>query len=325
MVTHWTRAALATLTLLGAAGCGGDGAGGAEARDRYALPGTDVFPEGIAAAPDGQSFYVGSTVTGAIYRAEVDGGAAEVFLPGGADGRTDVRGIKVAPNGRLFAAGGATARIYVYETGSRTLVASLPTGGTPATSFVNDLAIAPSGDVFATDSRAPVIYRIPSGVTAQQPQLERWLELADGPITFQPAPAFNLNGIVPTADGQYLLTVHSASGNLYRIAVGDKSIAQVSLGGATLPSGDGLLLDGRTLWAMTRATGTGAGAVVKLHLSAGYDTATVESSTPDDAFAFPTTIASAGGRLLVVNSQLDRRQSGVAPVLPFTITAMPLP
>jgi sugar lactone lactonase YvrE len=318
-----TRAAVGALTLAALATCGDDTR---QARERYDLPGADVFPEGIGTSPDGDTFYVGSTTTGTIYRAGLDDTSADVFLAGGGDGRSDVRGIKVAQGGRLFAAGGATGRVFVYDTASRALVANLATGGAAGASFVNDVAVASSGDVFVTDSRDPVLYRIPGGTTGPALQLERWLELAGTAIAFQPAPAFNLNGIVATADGRYLLTVHSATGELYRIGVADRSVTTVSLaGGATLPNGDGLLLDGRTLWAMTRAPLTNAGAVVKLQLSEGFDSATVASTTPGESFNFPTTIARAGARLLVVNSQLDRRQTGAAPTLPFTITSIPVP
>jgi Cu-Zn family superoxide dismutase len=325
MLQARTRSTLGVLAIAALAACGEDDDATAQARDRYEIPGPDVFPEGIGSTPDGNAFFVGSTVTGAIYRAGLSDAAAQVFLEGGADGRTDVRGIKVAPNGRLFAAGGTLGRVFIYDSGSRALVASLATGAAAGGSFVNDLAIAPSGDVFATDSRDPVIYRIANGVAAQQPGLERWRELEGTGIVFQPAPAFNLNGIVATADGRFLLTVHSATGQLFRIGVADKAVTQVSLpGGATLPNGDGLLLDGRTLWAMTRAPQTNVGSVVKLQLSENFDSATVESTTTDPTLDFPTTIARAGGRLLVVNSQLNRRPS-TPPALPFTVSGIPVP
>ena len=41
--------------------------------------------------------------------------------------------------------------------------------------------------------------------------------------------------------------------------------------------------------------------------------------------AYPTTIAKANDRLLVVNSQFDKRGEGLSPVLPFSVVGVPLP
>jgi Cu-Zn family superoxide dismutase len=49
----------------------------------------------------------------------------------------------------------------------------------------------------------------------------------------------------------------------------------------------------------------------------------VVSETTDSSFAFPTTIAYARNRLLVVNSQFNRREEG--PVLPFTVSSIRIP
>lgn len=43
----------------------------------------------------------------------------------------------------------------------------------------------------------------------------------------------------------------------------------------------------------------------------------------DEALHFPTTMALEGTRLLVVNSQFDRRAAGT-PDLPFTVSSVPL-
>ncbi len=49
------------------------------------------------------------------------------------------------------------------------------------------------------------------------------------------------------------------------------------------------------------------------------------SSTGNPSFAYPTTIAKANDRLLVVNSQFDKRGDNVKPVLPFTIVSVVAP
>jgi len=42
------------------------------------------------------------------------------------------------------------------------------------------------------------------------------------------------------------------------------------------------------------------------------------------SFAFPTTLAQAGSRLLVVNGQLDKLGAPAMVTLPFTISSIPI-
>ena len=102
---------------------------------------------------------------------------------------------------------------------------------------------------------------------------------------------------------------------------GDRSVVEVNLGGASLANGDGLLLDGQTLYAVRNADR----AIVKVAMAADFASGQVQSSTTDASFLFPTTIARADDRLLVVNSQLNRRNAGQPPELPFTLTSVALP
>src|SRR3712207_1191563 len=82
-----------------------DTAGGTQI---YTFPANDVvYPEGIGYHAGTGDFFVGSTNGGAVYRGNAWRGTRqlELFLPAGSDGRTDVRGIKVNPQGQLFLAG----------------------------------------------------------------------------------------------------------------------------------------------------------------------------------------------------------------------------
>lgn len=285
------------------------------ASERYALPGDNVFPEGISAGTSGSEFYVGSTTTGTIFRGDTDSGDVAIALPGGADDRNDVRGIEVTGR-RLYAAGGPTGRIYVYDLESEQLLARFETGLDPT--FVNDVAVAPNGDAYFTDSNSPAIYRVAADIETED-AFSRWSDLSGSPIEY--AEGFNLNGIVATDDGRYLIVVQSNAGKLFRVEIASKEITEVNLGGADLTGGDGLLLDGQTLHVMRNA----AGELVTLELSDDFARATHTRRTTDPEFDFPTTIAQVGDRLLVVNSQLNKRQSGDTPDLPFEVLAIPAP
>src|SRR5262245_48430631 len=63
-----------------------------------------VMPEGIAVTRDG-TMYVTSLGTGAVYRGSVHDPELRVFLPAGADGRSQAAGIHLDGRGRIFVAG----------------------------------------------------------------------------------------------------------------------------------------------------------------------------------------------------------------------------
>jgi len=166
--------------------------------------------------------------------------------------------------------------------------------------------------VFVTDSINPTLWRIPSGAAAGT--AEPWLSFVGTPLVYQAG--FNVNGIVETENGRYLIVSQLNTGRLFRIEKDTKEVTPIDLGGASV-AGDGLELHGKTLYAV-EPTG-----VATIRLDAGYASGTVVSRTTDPSFDFTTTAALARGRLLVVNSQFGRL--GGTPVLPFTVSSIPAP
>lgn len=294
-----------------------DGSAGEPADDSatrtYALPGEAVFPEGAAYDPATGDFFVGSTRSGAVYRGSVNGpGEMEVFLEGGADGRRGVTGMKVDGEGRLWIAGRDTGRAFVYDAGSGEPIEVFETPRTAST-LINDVAVTEEAAYF-TDSFRPTLFRVPltsGGVGNMEP----WLELGGTPIRYRGG--FNLNGIAATADGRYLITVQFNTGDLYRIDTENREILGIDLGGETLKTGDGLLLDGRTLYVVREVPGE----IVPVRLSKDFASGEVGEPFSDASFRFPTTIAGYDDRLLVVNSQLNTG----SPKLPFTVSDVPIP
>ena len=293
---------------------GAELASGASAR--YTLPGDRVFPEGVAYQASTGDFFVSSTTDGTILRGNVKGNAAQVFLAGGADGRTSATGLKVDGLGRLFVSGGGTGGMFVYNIADSKLLANFSTGKTPT--FINDVAIAPNGDAFFTDSQNPTLYRVFTNANGALTN-EAWLDFTNTPLQYQTG--FNLNGIAVTADGKYVIVVQSNTGRLWRISTATKEIFDINLNGQTVTNGDGILLDGQTLYVVRNQQGL----IVKIQLAADFGSGTVVSSTGNSALAYPTTIAKVDNRLLAVNSQFDKRGDNVTPVLPFSIVAIPAP
>jgi Cu-Zn family superoxide dismutase len=277
--------------------------------NEYVLPGKAVFPEGVAVRPGTSQFFVSSTSDGTVFRGTLGKSRTKVFLAPGKQGRVGANGLE-ATRDRLVVAGSLTGFIFVYDLPRGRLVRRFATG---TGGLVNDVTVAPNGDVYATDSMRGLIFRVParaiarrrSGVKAIRP----FLDVKSTPI------GSYANGLVPAGE-RYLLVVGLSTGVLGRIDLRTKRVRVVA--GATLLGGDGLARTGRTLYAVNSGY-----RVTELRLSRDWLHATVRHQITSPRFRFPTTVAIAGRRLLVVNSQFDKR--GGTPVLPFTVSAVRRP
>lgn len=283
----------------------------------YVLPGRAVFPEGVAVL--GGFYYATSTNGGAVYRGDLRDRRAEVFLPAGQNGRTVAVGIKATAS-RLVVAGGDTGLVSVYNRRTGERVAQFTNHASKDDpTFVNDVAIAPNGDAYVTDSFRPVLYRIPAAqlahTVAGRQRLPVFRTFARTPLNYQPG--FNVNGIVATSDGRFVIVGQSNTGKLYRVRLQDKLVTSVDLGGARLTGNDGLvLLESRVLYVVRNSVEK----IAEVRLSASYGGGRVVSVTGDRDFQTPTTAAVAGDRLLVVNSQFNGPGEP-----PFTLSSIPLP
>ena len=331
VITRW-RASVGVAAFAALAACGDQATapatpladiGGASAKvdggplpTRYVLPGSAVFPEGIAYDERTQLVFVSSTTNGTVFRGSATDETLTAFLPPGGDGRTTAIGLEVDNDGHLFVAGGGTGFVWVYDELTGALVARLSGGSSPT--FINDIAVDKDGVAYITDSMSPVIYRVvPNGTGGYT--LERWLPLAGTPIVY--TAGFNLNGIVVSPSNQYLFTVQTNTGKIYRIDIATKEIVQLDVGGATFPAGDGLWMRGSTLYVLQNQQEL----ITEIRVQPNQARGTVVSQTTDPSFMFPTSLVTARGRLLVVNSQFDRRGPGLTPVLPFTVSVVPIP
>jgi len=281
---------------------------------RYVIPGDNVFAEGIARDHDSARFYVSSAGNGTIYRGRLGNPRMHVFLPGGQDGRTAATGIEVRDD-LLYVSGAQNARVYIYDTDSGDLVKAFRT---KAGGFINDVAITPAGGAFFTDSVNPILYRV-SREAAMEPgtnvrKLWPWLRFAGTPIRYDEG--FNLNGIVSTANGRHLLTVQSNTGELFRIDVATKHVVRVAIAGGDLTNGDGMLLVGRTLYVAQNAINT----ITKVRLSADFSSGRIVARRTHPSFSTPTTLETARGHLMAVNSQFFASP----PAPPWTVSTIPL-
>jgi sugar lactone lactonase YvrE len=298
----------------GKAGKNRDDRKGAKNRPNlYEIPGDAVFPEGIAL--DGRTFFVSSTTDGTIFKGDAGQGALTPFAAGGADGRATAVGMKVDGRGRLLVAGGQTGKAFVLSTADGSTLKVLDSRPGASQTFINDVTVA-GGFAYFTDSMRPVILRAATSGDSVG-DLEPWLDLTGTPFVYKDG--FNANGIVSYDGGRLLVVVQSNTGKLFRIDTRTKAVSEIDLGGKTLTNGDGLVAHGSRLFVVRNADNM----IVEVKLRHGKRAGRVGNAITSDQFRFPTTAARDGKRLLVVNSQFDKR--GGTPELPFTVVAVRRP
>jgi sugar lactone lactonase YvrE len=278
--------------------------------DQIDLP-NGFSPEGIDIARGGM-FYVGSIPTGAVYRGSVRTGLGDVLVPE-QQGRPAI-GVDVDRRGRIFVAGGPTGAAYVYDAETGAELASYQlTSPTPAT-FVNDVVVTRDGAYF-TDSFKPFLYRIPIGPSGTLAATSEAIPLS-GDITYQAD--FNVNGIDATPDGKTLVIVQSNTGLLFTVDPATGVATLVDLGGGTVPSGDGLLLDGKTLYVVQNFLNQ----VSIVALDSDLATGVIAGTLTSPGFDIPTTIAEFGNRLYAVNARFT---TPPGPSVPYWITKLTKP
>jgi len=262
-------------------------------------------PEGITTAKR-HTFFVGSRVTGAIYRGSLRTGEGDVLVQGGPEVMGDDRaatGLKVDRYGRLFVSGADSKHIRVYDARSGRELRDYFAGDDAG--FINDVVVTRRGAYF-TDSNNPWLYFIPFGKHGRLGELAR-IPLGGDYVN---EAGFNANGIEAARGGKSLIVVKSNTGELFEVdaATGVADRIEVTGGDGELINADGILLQGRTLYVVENrddpdpaAAGVGVISVVKLGrgLSSGRIVRTIES----ERFQVPTTIARSGGRNYVVNAK----------------------
>ncbi|HET6597637.1 MAG TPA: hypothetical protein VFG81_18575 [Anaerolineales bacterium] len=251
-------------------------------------------PEGIATGK-GTTFYVGSIPTGAVYRGDLRTGKGDVLVPP-QEGRAAI-GLKYDERTNLlFVAGGPTGFAYIYngKTGENVDEIQLTTGA----AFINDVVITRDAAYF-TNSQQPVIYRVPlrnNGKLPANPSVEELPLIGDYVFT---AGAFNANGIAATPNGDTLIIVNSVDGLLYNVDPDTGEASLIDLGGETVVNGDGILLQGKTLYVVQNQFNQ----IAVVDLNSDFTEGTIVDTITDSDFRVPTTIARFGNSLYAVNAR----------------------
>lgn len=268
-------------------------------------------PEGITTFGR-DKFLVSSRATGAIYKGSLRTGKGRILVEGGT-GRA-ATGIKVDRRGRLWVSGAGSKAIRIYDVRSGEEIKSYPL---PDSQFINDVVLTRQGAYF-TDSRLPVLYFVPRDLgPLQQIALGgEWTQVTGN----------NANGIVATRKS--LVLVNSTTGEAFalpQVTSGTAAARRITItgGDGELINSDGLLLKGRTLYAVENRDeapeGIGEVSAVKLRgdLTSGRIVREIHSAD----FEVPSTIAAAKRGLYVVNAKFNI--AAPTPDTPYEVVKVP--
>ena len=254
--------------------------------------------EGVATGRPG-TFYAGSRTDGRIARGDLRAGTSEVFVaeplvPAATGLKADLR------HNLLWVSGAATGKAAVYDLDTGKGVKALEF--TTARSFINDVVVTRDAAYF-TNSFTPVIYRVP---------VSRQGEVGDPETIPLSGPAaefvegFNLNGIEATLDGRTLIVVNSPKGRLYTVDARTGASAEIDLGGATVPTGDGILLVGPALFVLQNGAAEGVeNQIAVVLLNWRLTRGTIVDTITSPLFETATTLARSGLSLVAVNAQFE--------------------
>jgi hypothetical protein len=300
---------VAALSLVGVALVAATPAASPNFPTRIDLP-TGWRAEGIAVGR-GHTFYAGNTLTGAVYAGDLRTGDGSVLVPG-ATGRSAF-GVFADNRDRLFVAGGTTGKAFVYDASTGALIKEYTLAPT-APRFINDVTVTNDGAYFTNTAGDPVLFKIPIAPNG---------ELGDSAETLTLTPAVaGGNGIEATPDGKTLIMVSITLSKFFTVDPATGATHEIVLDQPVL-RGDGLILQGRTLYAAENLPSAAVpgvpGAVAEIELSPDLSTGHVVGrlNNADDPLVNPATIDRFGQLIYVV------RRDAPAPAPPaFHLTRL---
>ena len=288
-------------------------AGTAQAQSPEILPTTISLPNGFQ--PEGIAIgvlpfaFFGSRATGDLFRVNLITGEGKIFSTGPG---TPSLGMKVDLRARLFVAGGTGGNGRVVNAITGEVLASYSFATAPT--FVNDVILTPDAAWF-TDSLKPVLYKVPLGPGGSLPD-QSAVQTVPLSGDYTHVAGFNANGIARTPDGKGLLIVQTATGKIFRVDPATGAASTVDLGGYVVTAGDGLLVVGRTLYAVQNQLNL----VAVFDLNAAGTSGSLVKTITDPRFDVPTTVARFGNRLYLPNARFTTPPT---PDTVYTANAVP--
>ena len=189
-----------------------------------------------------------------------------------------------------------------------------PPGAFPV--FVNDVAITNNAAYF-TDSCSSTVFKLPLGPggSVPDPAAVQAIPLTgDFPFVYVPLPGYpcglpNMNGIVATENGKWLIVNNTATGQLYRVNPATGASVQIDLlnDPHSTPYTDGLLLHGGTLYSNENFMNR----LAVIDLSKDLLSGMIERYITSPNFDVPSTSAFFGDSIYAINARF--RLDGSSP------------
>ncbi len=196
--------------------------------------------------------------------------------------------------------------VIVYDASSGALVREI-TFGDDIT--INDCLVTRTA-VYCTDSFNPDLYKV---VLEKGGRLPSTPEFEVIPMPgFEMVPGFNANGLVGDFDGRQLVIVNVTSGKLFLVDTesGEASPLQIAGAEQLFPNGDGLLLDGRTLYILQNFSNKVAVVQLSGDLTGGSFIRNIPGEGAPNPLNVATTIIGFGNSLYAINTNIFERVFG---------------
>jgi hypothetical protein len=166
---------------------------------------------------------------------------------------------------------------------------------------INDCLVTRTG-VYCTDSINPDLYKVVLGKGGRLPS-NPVVEVIPMP-DFGMVPGFNANGLVGDFDGKQLVIVNITSGVLYLVdtASGEASPLEIEGAEQLFPDGDGLYLNGRTLYILQNFSNKIAVVQLWEDLSGGEFIKNIPGEGEPNPLRVATTIIGFGDSIYAINT-----------------------
>jgi len=245
---------------------------------------------------------------GAIYKGNLRTGVGDLLvLPTGKilgglsyDPRTDY--LYAATGSGGFASGFTDSGVIVYDASSGEVITEITFGNDI---LINDCLVTRRG-VYCTDSLNADLYKVvlEKGGRLPSPPVVEVITMSDDFVMVPDFPGFNANGLVGDFDGRQLVIVNIASGVLYLVdtASGEASPLQIEGIEQLFPNGDGLYLDGRTLYILQNFSFKIAVVQLSGDLSGGEFIKNIPGEGEPNPLRVATTIIGFGDSIYAINT-----------------------
>lgn len=271
--------------------------------DILPLP-TGFQPEGIAIGYQ-NDFYVGSLVSGAIYKGNVLTGEGDVFITPS----MPLQAVGLAfdkRSGYLFVSGGLTGTAAVYDTKTGAMVQIFAIGP-PEVTFINDVVVTRDAAYF-TDSFSRVLYKIPLKKNGRLADIDSAVPILMTGFLMEPRPEIPqfpfpiyANGIDATPSGHKLIVANLLRGELYVVDPDTGDASHIDIGGDPVLFADGILLDGKYLYVVQNL----ANQIAVIQMGKDFTSGRLVDAIIDPNFGIPSTIDEKGNYLYAVNAHFN--------------------